>query len=74
MITETKCWHKITLPVVWVRDAWGATTYTFAKYEKYFSDNNIEWEYISSGDPNNPTITYKVKCTDEELLLIRLSF
>ena len=71
---ETKCWCRITLPTVWERTGWGATTSTYLIYEKYFKDNNIEYSYDSSGDPNIPTITYKINCTEEELLLLRLSF
>ena len=70
---ETKSLRKITLPTVWERTNRSVTTFTFLRYEKYFNEKGIEYAYVISDNPDNPFITYELNCTEEELLLIKLS-
>ena len=68
---ETKCWRKIILPVIWEKTAWGSTRLTGLKYDNYFNDNKIEWKKLA--ETGDRSITYELNCTEEDLLVVKLS-
>lgn len=69
---NTEAWRNITLPQFMQKTEWGATTESHFKYTKHFTENHICWQYDESDNNDHTKITYKIYCTEEELLVIRL--
>lgn len=74
MNTNGEAWRDITLPVRWNGKEFAVGySNTYKQYKSYFERKGICYQFNEGDNKIFTNIVFKIYCTEEELLVIRLS-